>query len=545
MTIHGQLSDSRPLRGRLDTRPRLSRRDSAGDILHILLLFTSFAMLDRVTRALARIDETFLQSPILVGGAIRSNPWMWSAGVAALAAIGARWPQRVFGNWSTLDNGRVLRSLAVALLAFLTWVGGLYEFNYLSGELHLLDRLLLLGLAVASFYRPIFLTPFVVQSRVITAQFIEPFGSTSARNMDDLLVFALLAIAAAHLLFALIGRRETAPVLLVIGAAIATHYFVPGRTKLTTDWMATTELANLPLSSYTAGFLGHGDGAWARRASNVIRSIGWPVLAGTLLIELGSALAVTHPKLMRLWLIGPILFHTALFALTGFWFLGWLILEIGVLIILLRPELREWVAQNATPARAGIALFVVVAGGSFLFHPHNLTWYDSPVSYGYRMEARGESGVVYQVPISAFAPFVQDLSFMRIKLGPTDPASEGYGYVVSQDHYRALQAADSFEEVRALEGVVEVSRLAPGRDFMLRFMEHANNGPQGAWESLSPPDYFWTSSPDPQFDFQEPIETLNVLLVTSIHNTGDPLYETRPIMTVELADSGHPVVTNP
>jgi hypothetical protein len=545
VTIFGLLGDSRPLQRRLDTRPWLSRRDSAGDILHILSLFATFAVLDRATRALARIDETFLESPILVGGAIRSHPWMWAAGAVALAAIGTRWPQRLFGNWSTLENGRVLRSLALALLAFLTWVGVLYEFNYLLGELHLIDRLLLLGLAVASFYRPIFLTLFVVQSRVITAQFVEPFGSTSARNMDDLLVFALLAIAAAHLLFVLIGRRETAPVLLVIGAAMATHYFVPGRTKLATDWMTITELSNLPLSSYTAGFMGHGDGAWARSASNVIRSIGWAALAGTLLIELGSVVAVAHPKLMRVWLIGPILFHMALFALTGFWFLGWLILEIGVLIILLKPELREWVAQNATPARAGIALFVVVAGGSFLFHPYHLTWYDSPISYGYRMEARGESGVVYQVPISAFAPFVQDLSFMRAKLAPTEPASGGYGYVVSQDEYRALQAVDSFEDVRALEGVVEASRLASGRDFMLRFMEHANNGPHGAWESLSPPDYFWTSSPNPQFDFQEPIESLDVLLVTSIHNNGDPLYETSPILSVELDDRGHPEVTNP
>jgi len=545
VTIDGLLADSRPLRGGLDTPPWLSRRDSAGDILHILLLFATFAVLDRVTRALASIDDTFLEGPTLVGGAIRSNPWMWAAGAAALAAIGTRWPRRFFGNWSTLEKGRVLRSLAVALLAFLTWVGVLYEFNFLLGELHLIDRMLLFGLAVASFCRPIFLTLFVIQSRVITTQFIEPFGSTSARNMDDLLVFALLAIAAAHILFVFIDRRETAPVLLVVSAAIATHYFVPGRTKLTTDWITINELSNLPLSSYTAGFLGHGDGAWARSASNVIRSIGWPALAGTLLVEMGSLVAVVHPKLMRLWLIGPILFHTALFALTGFWFLGWLILEIGVLIILFKPELREWVAQNATPARAGIALFVVVAGGSFLFHPHPLTWYDSPVSYGYRMEARGESGVVYQVPISAFAPFVQDLSFMRAKLGLTEPASGGYGYVVSQDEYRALQAVDSFEDVRALEGVVDASRLGPARDFMLRFMEHTNTGPQGAWEALSPPDYFWTSSPDPKFDFQEPIETLDVLLVTSIHNNGDPLYETSPIMSVELDDRGHPVVTNP
>ena len=543
--MDGLLADSRTLQRGPDTRPWLSRRDSARAILHILSLFATFAVLDRVTRALARIDEAFLQGPILLGGAIRSNPWMWVAGAAALAAIGTRWPQRLFGSWSILENGGVLKSLAVALVVFLTWVGALYEFNYLLGELHLIDRLLLFVLAIASFYRPIFLTLFVAQSRVITAQFTEPFGSTSARNMDDLLVFALLAIAAAHLLFVLTGRRETAPVLLVIGAAIATHYFVPGRAKLATDWMTITELSNLPLSSNTAGFLGHGDGAWARSASHVIRSLGWVALAGTLLIELGSVVAVAHPKLIRVWLIGPILFHTAMFALTGFWFLGWLILEIGVLRILLKPELRQWVAQNATPARAGIVLLVVVAGGSFLFHPHHLTWYDSPVSYGYRMEARGESGVVYQVPMSAFAPFVQDLSFMRAKLGPTEPASGGYGYVVSAGEYRDLQAVDSFEDVRALEGVVEASRLAAGRDFVLRFMEHANNGPQGAWESLSPPDYFWTSSPDPQFDFQEPIETLDVLMVTSIHNNGDPLYETSPIMSVELDDRGHPVVTKP
>ena len=78
---------------------------------------------------------------------------------------------------------------------------------------------LVVVLAAAAIARPAFLVPFVIVVRVVNEQFLFPFGTTAARNVDDLLLMALLIIAAGHVLFVVTGRNRTAPVVLLITTA--------------------------------------------------------------------------------------------------------------------------------------------------------------------------------------------------------------------------------------------------------------------------------------------------------------------------------------
>jgi len=91
----------------------------------------------------------------------------------------------------------------------------------LLGRWHAADRVLLACLAVGCVLRPVFLLPFVIESRVIASQFDVPFHTTAAQNIDALLLIALVAVAATHLWFVATGRRRSAPVILVLTAAIA------------------------------------------------------------------------------------------------------------------------------------------------------------------------------------------------------------------------------------------------------------------------------------------------------------------------------------
>ena len=83
----------------------------------------------------------------------------------------------------------------------LAWQSALYDYNWLADRTHGFDRALVVVLAVAAIVRPAFLVPFVIVVRVVNEQFLFPFGTTAARNVDDLLLMALLVIAATHLLF--------------------------------------------------------------------------------------------------------------------------------------------------------------------------------------------------------------------------------------------------------------------------------------------------------------------------------------------------------
>ena len=218
---------------------------------------------------------------------------------------------------------------------------------------------------MAAIARPAFLVPFVIVVRVVNEQFLFPFGTTAARNVDDLLLMVLLVIAAAHLLFVVTGHNRTAGVVLLISAALAAHFFMPGKSKLSIGWVSAGELANLPLSSYTAGWLGHTGGRWAEILAGFYERFRLPVVAGTLLLEVGAIVAVVHPRLIRLWLPGLVVFHVMTFATTGFWFVSWIALEVGLLVVLSLPSLRSWVMENATPAR-GLLAVACVAGAPIL-----------------------------------------------------------------------------------------------------------------------------------------------------------------------------------
>ena len=524
---------------------RFLGHDTSGEFMLVIGLFGLYVALDLATRLLARLDPKYLDDPILLVGAIRSQPAAYIAALLGFGVVLWLWPKRVWSRWRALERGQVLRWLAVALLAVLVWQGSLYEYNFLLGQTHLADRLILGGLAVAAVLRPVFLAPFAAQCRIMASQFNYPLGTRSAQNIDELLVIALLALAAIHLLFVVTARRQTAPVLLLLTAAVASHYFISGTSKLLTGWVYSNDLSNLPLSSYSAGWLGQGDGQWSEQISSVVRAIGWPVLAGTLVLELGSVVAAAHYRLMRLWLPAAVLFHVVVFAMTGFWFLGWIILEIGLLIILTRPGLHEWVHPNATPARGALVVVIVLFAGGTIFHPPRLNWWDAPVSYGYRIVAIGASGAEYQVPISAFAPLVQEVSFLHLRLGPRDPASGGYGYVGSSDRLRELQSVTTFDEVKSLEGVTPPDQIDLARNFMLSFMDNANERGRSAWSAIPSPDHFWTGSPQPNYGFDEPIEQLDVFLLTSIHGDGEPVRRSELVLTLQRGEDGAAQVAIP
>ncbi len=526
-------------------RTQLLGGDSPRDLLAIVGMFALYALLDNATRVLSDMNVASLDDPFLLTGAIRSSLIPFLAALVGLASVTWRWPGRIWARWTALDRGPVLRALAAAFLVVLTWQGSLYEYNYLLDQAHLLDRLVLVVLAVASFYRPVFLSFFALQSRVIAGQFEYPFGTTAAQNIDELLVIALLAIAAAHLLYVFTGSIDTSPVLLILSAAIATHFFIPGRSKLAIDWLSTNDISNLPLSGYTAGWLGQGDGSFSRQMSNFASNFNSPLLVGTLAIELGSVLAAMHYKLMRWWLPIASLFHLVTFLYTGFWFLTWLTFEIGLLIIFTRRSLRDWLDENSTPLRAAITAAAVLFAGSLLFHPPKLAWLDAPVSYGYRIEATGESGMRYQVPISTFSPVVQELSFFNLRLDTTEPASGGYGAVGSPQRIHQLSEVTTFAQLKEMEEPSDPGVLLLSRKFMMIFMDRANGVGGTLWSSFAPPDHFWTGNSPPSYSFDESLARLDVFVLRAIHDGGNPRFERELVLTLTLDEDGHSQVAFP
>ncbi len=72
-----------------------------------------------------------------------------------------------------------------------------------------------------------------------------PFHTPVGRNIDDLLVKVVVAVAAGHLLYVITGRNRTAPVILLITAALAAHFFIPGKGKVEIGWLGAGRASSI------------------------------------------------------------------------------------------------------------------------------------------------------------------------------------------------------------------------------------------------------------------------------------------------------------
>ncbi|MEM8925403.1 MAG: hypothetical protein AAGD35_18015 [Actinomycetota bacterium] len=525
--------------------PKLFGQDDVGAVAAVLGVFTVYLVFDRLSLALVAVGADDLESLSLLLASLGNRWWLYAAVGVGMAAATVLRPERFWAGWEALDHGRTLRLLMLPGIVLMAWKGGFYEYNFYAGEAHLLDRVLAVGLAVGAAYRPALLLAFATHIRIINAQTLIPFGTPSVETIDDYLLIPLIACAAGHAVFTATGRRSTSPILLVICTSAAAHFFLPGRGKLAIDWFGNSELANLPLASYTAGWGRSGDGGVARFLADAYATFQWPVMIGTMVLELGALVAVFHPKWFRWWLPGFIVFHIVTFATTGFFFFSWVALEIGLLVILFRRELADWVAENATPARGAIAVLAVI-GSPVLYQAPGLAWIDAPVSYGYEVTAVGESGRSYSVPLSAFAPLEHEMTFGRPQLTERVHLSGGYGSLVEAWELEQFEGIDDFEALEALEATQPETTLTEvSTTFLLRFFDATTGDGPGHWLlAAGPPVYFWAGGPDPTYDFQEPLAEMEVVQITAIH--GDdrrPIERRVPVLRIERAADGTGVAT--
>lgn len=529
--------------------PWLLGSDRPFDLALVVATFALFVVLDRLTRLLVVVELDDLGRRSLVLAAMEHRWWLALAMVVVAGTVAWRWSDRLLARWSATADGRALRLLIAGLVVLVAWQAALYRYNWLAGRSHWPDRLLVLALAVAALARPVFLIPFVAVARIVVEQFVLPFGTTAARNVEDLLLMSLLAVAAGHLIGAFTGSDQTSSTLLIIAAAVAAHFFVPGRGKLAIGWVGVGRVADLPLAAHSVGWRGQGDGGWARDLASAYDNVQWPVKVSTLGLELGSVVAVASPRLLRWWLPACVAFHTVVFATTGFWFGAWVALELALLAMLGFRALRPVARRNATPARGLVAVLAVLAA-PLVFHPPGLAWLDGPVSYGYRLQAVDASGVRWAVPFEAFEPLDHHLAFKRLELGPRPHAVGAYGAVASRDEMDALATIDTFDELtayessRALSGSVEVST-----DFLEAFLVHAARPEASFFERVSrrlaPPAHFWTGVDGPAWDHDEPLRRVEVEVVRSIHHRGHPEQQRVLVLVLEVDADGRVVVERP
>ena len=515
--------------------------------LDVVALVAVYFVVDRTFQSMVELTGADLERPSLLAASIGHRWWVWVA-VALVAAVVFWWqPERIRSPWSALEQGTALRLLTVPVVVMLVWTAAAYPVNFVAGQVHWSDRLLVVALGLAALWRPAFLLPLALQIRVVIEQTLIPFDNTVAANVIELPVLALLILGAGHLLFVVSGRHSTSPIILLMTALVATHFYIPGKGKMLMGWLAADDLANLPLSAHTAGWLGQTDGWWAEGLASFLDRFGPAVKVATLGLELGSLVALARRQLLQAWLIGAVLFHVITLAITGYFFLTWIVVEVGLLVVLSLPGLRAWTEANFRPPRVVVAVVAVLAG-SVLFHPPGLAWFDAPIAYGYRIEAVGITGRTYHVPPSAFDPLAHHLTFSRLTVSDPGPVTGAYGVVDSSEQLELLADVNTIGELedlereRAIEWPPDAEAKERSGRLLLDFFDSTLDGSTpGWWYRLRPPGLFWTGVPDPEYRFQEPLAELDLMVITDLHH-GDRTGREETVLHIESDGDGGAVI---
>jgi hypothetical protein len=514
------------------------------DVLHLALLFTAFVVVDRLLASFATLPPDRLFSPVLMVQAGIENRLAFTLMLLAAGSVAFLGYPRTVARWDALDHGSVLRAFGSIITLWLAWRASAYHFNYVLDAWHGLDRMLVVALAMASVARPIFLLPFVAEVRVVNGQFAYPLGTTFGQTFDEMLLIVLIVLGCAYVLHVATGRRDSSAVLLVWSTVVAAHLFEPGRAKLAMGWLTQNDMSLLAPNSYIAGWLGRGSGLYAQSLGRLMGEAGWLLKVGTLGMELGGIVAVLHPRMLRLWLPVVAVFHGVTFAATGFLFFDWAAFELALCVILWTPELRPWVHQNATPARAVFAATAVLFGAP-LYHPARLAWFDAPVAYGYEVEAIASDGTEQGVPLSMFAPFEQEMMFMRADFVPLSLPVSGYGATSSPEVLSALRRLGDIGELESLE--TEVDPTVPFPDslstrLITSFFQYVRSTEPAGIGLPSAPSRFWSGGGEPEGRGDTVIEALRVVLVASLTIDGSQQVRRTPVLTVARAPDGTPRV---
>jgi hypothetical protein len=395
-----------------------------------------------------------------------------------LCAGGFAFLHRQLRSWREFIPGSGLHYLAWTLIGVLAWTAALYPLNHLVGQAHLADRLIILGLAAASVFRPAFFPFFVFAALRSYQQWAAtPLGDVEFTNRALILDLAQVLIAAG-LVWPFVRRflpRAQIGLLLAVACANLIHYWIPGVAKVQLgqhplDWLRYTDLAQMMTATTFQGWnlLWDTDDlaplyAWLVRFA-------WPMKVFVLALELGVLFAFASRRAFHLLNASRILLHLGILVCTGDFFWNWILVQLAFTAVF-RAHHRAslgpaplalspygWVPAGLTAA--------YIAAAAPLHRPQPLGWFDTPLVETYRFYAVLEDGRRLYVPSTFFAPhefaFIQS-QFHYVPRPPDHPSAKilvgTFGHNHSTATLLALQKAEDADAVRRV--VEEHGRPAP------------------------------------------------------------------------------------
>jgi hypothetical protein len=516
-------------------------------LLQVAVIFALQSALSRWFFKFGALPLSSYFEPVLLIEAVKSTRLSLLTGFLLLVLF----VERRGLAWPNLDPHGRTRWLIVGIAGIFAWVCSTYPVNLYFNQPHVLDRLAIVALWLALCRYPIAIVPFVSMVMIMVGQQQVPLPEGPWIWPDKRLPLDLLLCFMSFLLLRALLRNAVRPfilpfALLCVTGALYAHAGV-NKVLLGPDptwWLRHNDLANLFVSSYVHGrWLGGLAQETILSVAAVLHAVRLPLAAVTLLVELSGFALVFRWQLTRVLLPVFALFHLSIMASSGIFFWKWILVDgllLWYLVMLRRDASRTAdLADRArvaffTPRLAALSL-IVMLGARFYFDLVPFAWFDSKLVNRFEFYGVTESGRRYPFDARFFAPY--DLLMQQSRhyaLLESTVLVGTYGVTLDPVLVTALENATP-DRVRRLHQQFGQRWTSPETadvyvDFIRRYVVNAQRrgGRRSVLTTLAPPFHFRTTPPGDAFDFQEPLEAVDI----EFHET---LYDGTAIVPVQRA----------
>lgn len=531
-----------PARGRTLVKAIAEIRSLVMVALPIGVLVAIFVVIDEVVRRVSNLGPSGYLQPSLLAELSRQT--FLAVPLLAIAGVLVLWKNRTLGpQWPRFDRGWSLRLPVGTAIVLLTWWFSAYDYNLFLGQGHWSDRALLVVLGGLALWRPIFTVPWLLMVTTIMQQFYYPIGGYSVAEQFQLVRVVELFTASLVIRFGT-GRWRNSDFVVAMLSLLASAFFVSGLEKVRLGWLEVGAHVEFNLlATYSNGWLGTLSNESISGVARALAPLRWPLAAGTLFVELGSALILLGKRFLIPRLVLFIGFHIGVVGLTGIFFWRWIIFELVLIAFLKRDRLIDSLPIFGWPnVVVGMALVLL---GPFWARPPALSWLEAPINYVYRFEAIDAAGQSGFLPPTFFEPYDSQFTLTDFGYLSRDVRLPlVWGAIRERDLAIALNAANSTDDLWAVEstyGTVQwdADRAASFDHFMTEFVSNWNRDSQrsGLIGKIQPPPQLLTFGHS-GYSGPGPIDSLVVWQVTSFWD-GEQYQEARTekIRVVEIHPS--------
>lgn len=459
-----------------------------------------------------------------------------------------RYPAALLAGWNSVEEGRALRWLVLAVTGVAAWVLSTYPVNQYLDRLHAADRLTVVVLWAAIAWRPLMVLPFALVAKAVGGQFLVPLGFISWTEMQVVLAFPVL-FGAFWLVRGATGDRRGDLFIFAWCCLLAATYWTSGLGKLRVDWLGHPHVSLLLLGAYANGWVSFLDTATVVRLSQALERFAGVLMFATVAIEAASLALLWRRWTLVVFLTLAIAFHLGAFALTGIFFWKWIVVDLCLLAYLLRDR-RVATLPSFTSWRFAWSVVVIVSA-NWWFHPQNLTWFDTPLTYSLRFEGVDDEGRVHSLPAGFFRPYSEAV-VMGTFAGVSPHAQLTTAMGVTQDRSlaEALVAARSAAEVFRLERVLghvrqDATTVAAFDAFVGRYAAHARCAAERdplIVRVLGAPRHLWTLPRDASLPCGRRLARVRVYERTTFFD-GDSLAVIRGRLLREVSADPRPLAS--